>query len=128
MHSNQVSNPYLLLREGNPTLAQPGPVRVLPEPLERLSKICVVWEATGRIKDFSYKHRFSVELTTLNNEIVLVLDFIVEKVIFKGYNLIQLYLLFWKENPPQIVLVRDARYCVELEADQFYVTDASVEK
>ena len=80
------------------------------------------------MKDFSYKHRFSVELTTLNNEMVLVLDFIVEKIIFKGYNLIQLYLLFWMENPPQIVLVQDARYCIDLKPDEFYVTDASIEK
>ena len=103
-------------------------MRVLPEPLPRLTKICLVWEATGRMKDFSYKHKFSVELTTRDNEIVLIVDFIVERIILKGFNLVLLYLLFWKNEPQQIIIVRDARYFVDLEADQFYVTDAFIEK
>jgi hypothetical protein len=128
MHPNPPSDLYRVLKEGNPTVRQPGPVRVLPEPLPRLTKICLVWEATGRMKDFSYKHKFSVELTTRDNEIVLIVDFIVERIILKGFNLVLLYLLFWKNEPQQIIIVRDARYFVDLEADQFYVTDAFIEK
>jgi len=128
MHPSSTPDSYNLLHDGNPTARQPGPVRVLPEPLPRLTKICVVWEAAGRIKDFSYKHKFSVELTMLNNEIVLIVDFIVEKLILKGYNLILLYLQFWKEAPPQVIEVGDARYSIDLQPDEFYVTDAIVEK
>ena len=127
MHSNP-SNPYRLLREGNPTARQAGPLRVLPEPLKRLTKICVVWEATGEMEDFEYKHIFSRKLKIRNNELVLIVDFIVEKIIFKGYNLVLLFLLFWKGEPPQIIEVRDARYCVDLAPDKYYVTDAIVEK
>ena|SRR5581483_1161352 len=128
MLPNSASNSYRLLHESNPTIRQPGPVRVLPEPLKRLTKICVVWETTGRMKDFSYKHKFSIELTPLNGEIVLVVDFIVERIILKGYNLVLLYLLFWREDPPQIIIVKDARYCTDLASDDYYVTDAITEK
>ncbi|HVU93735.1 MAG TPA: hypothetical protein VHE34_00865 [Puia sp.] len=128
MLQNSASNPYSLLHEGNPTIRQSGPIRVLPEPLKRLTKIWIVWEATGRMKDFSYNHKFSIELTTLKGEIVLIVDFIVERVTLKGYNLVLLYLLFWKEDPPQIIPVRLARYCIDLRPDEFHVTDAITEK
>lgn len=128
MHQDPAFDPYHLLHEGNPTARQPGPLRMLPEPLPRLTKICIVWEATGRMKDFSYKHKFSVELTTQRGEIVLILDFIVERIILKGYNLVFLYLLFWKETSPQIIEVRDPRYHIDLESDKYCVTDAMTEK
>jgi len=128
MIQNSDSNAYHLLHDGNPTVRKPGPVRVLPEPLKRLTKICIVWEATGEMQDFEYSHIFSRKLKILNNELVLILDFIVEKIILKGYNLVLLYLLFWKEHPPQIIEVRNARYCIDLGPDEFYVTDAITEK
>jgi len=128
MHQNP-SNRYNLLHEGNPTIREAGPVRVLPEPLERMEDMCIVWEATGRMKAFDYdKAKFSYDLTEVNNEIAFILDFIKEKIVFKGSNLVQLFLLFWKQTPPQILLVKDARYLIDLAPDEYYLTDAIVEK
>src|ERR1700743_3788391 len=103
MHHDRSPDLHDLMRDNSLTIREPGPLRVLPEPLPRLTKICIVWETTGEMEDFEVDRIFSRKLKIINDELVLIVDFIVEKIILKGYNLVLLFLLFWNDNPPQII-------------------------